>query len=283
MINCFNENCKSNEITVMPDLAETFHSLHKQKDILILPNAWDAASAKVIEDAGAKAIATSSAGVAWALGYPDGDVLPPKMLAELSARITDVIRIPLSVDFEGGYTKNPRKIAENLKPIMDAGAVGINIEDGEDTPELLAKKIEHARKAAEGAGINLFINARTDVYLAEIGSPEGRVGETIERAARYREAGADGIFVPGLSERADIEAIVREVKMPVNVMAVPDLPATKELKELGVHRLSSGTGIPQMIWNHVAELAERFLSTGDSKPLFKNSMPYSKLQELFKR
>ena len=267
----------------MPNLAKHFHSLHKQKDILILPNAWDAASAKVIEDAGAKAIATSSAGVAWALGYPDGDVLPPKMLAELSARITDVIRIPLSVDFEGGYTKNPRKIAENLKPIMDAGAVGINIEDGEDTPELLAKKIEHARKAAEGAGINLFINARTDVYLAEIGSPEGRVGETIERAARYREAGADGIFVPGLSERADIEAIVREVKMPVNVMAVPDLPATKELKELGVHRLSSGTGIPQMIWNHVAELAERFLSTGDSKPLFKNSMPYSKLQELFKR
>ncbi len=160
----------------MTNLAQTFHSLHKEKDILVLPNAWDAGSAKVIEDAGAKAIATSSAGVAWALGYPDGDVLPPRMLTDLTARITNVIRIPLSVDFEGGYTKNPAKVAENLKPIIDAGAVGINIEDGEDSPELLAKKIEKARKAAESAGVNLFINARTDVYLAEIGSPESRVG-----------------------------------------------------------------------------------------------------------
>src|SRR5258705_5272969 len=179
----------------MSNLAETFHSLHKEKDILVLPNAWDAGSAKVIEDAGAKAIATSSAGVAWALGYPDGNVLPPRMLADLAARITDVIRVPLSVDFEGGYTKNPAKVAENLKPIIDAGAVGINIEDGEGTPELLAKKIEQARKAAESAKVNVFINARTDVYLAEIGSPERRVGETIARAARYRDAGADGIFV----------------------------------------------------------------------------------------
>src|SRR5258708_9897671 len=156
MISCFNENCKSNEITVMRNLAETFHSLHKEKDILVLPNAWDAGSAKVIEDAGAKAIATSSAGVAWALGYPDGDVLPPRMLTDLTARITNVIRIPLSVDFEGGYTKNPAKAAENLKPIIDAGAVGINIEDGEGTLELLAKKIEKARNTAESVGVNFI-------------------------------------------------------------------------------------------------------------------------------
>src|SRR6266481_5231029 len=221
----------------MPNLAETFHGLHRQKDILILPNAWDAGSAKVIEDAGAKAIATSSAGVAWALGYPDGDALPPKKLADLTARITNVIRIPLSVDFEGGYTKKPAKVAENLKPIIDAGAVGINIEDGEGTPELLAKKIENARKAAEKAGVNLFINARTDVYLAEIGSPESRTRETIDRAARYRDAGADGIFIPGLSEPSAIRAIVSEVEMPVNLMAYPGLPAAKELRKLGVQRL----------------------------------------------
>src|SRR6266404_509594 len=102
----------------MLNLAETFHSLHRQKDILILPNAWDAGSAKIIEDAGAKAIATSSAGVAWALGFPDGDALPPKLLADLTARITDTINIPLSVDFESGYTSNPQKVAENLKPII---------------------------------------------------------------------------------------------------------------------------------------------------------------------
>lgn len=267
----------------MPNLAETFHSLHKQNDLLILPNAWDAGSAKVIEDAGAKAIATSSAGVAWGLGYPDGDVLPPRLLADLAARITDVIRIPLSVDFEGGYTKNPAKVAENLRPIIGAGAVGINIEDGEDRPELLAKKIEKARKAAESAGVSVFINARTDVYLAEIGSPESRVGETIKRAARYRDAGANGIFIPGLSEPSAIRAIVAEVKMPVNVMAYPGLPPAKELKKLGVKRLSSGTAIPQMIWSRVAELAKGFLGTGDSKPLFNNSMAYGKLQTLFTR
>ena len=272
-----------NHDDIMTNLAETFHSLHRQKDILILPNAWDAGSAKVIEDAGAKAIATSSAGVAWALGYPDGDTLPPKMLADLAANITDVIRIPLSVDFEAAYTKNPAKVAENLKPIIDAGAVGINIEDGEGTPELLAKKIEKARNTAESVGVNLFINARTDVYLQEIGSPESRVGETIDRAARYRDAGADGIFVPGLCETSAIKAIVSEVKIPVNVMAYPGLPSAKELKKLGVHRLSSGTGIPQTIWRHAAELAKGFLATGDSKAMFKNSMAYSKLQELFAR
>src|SRR6201984_761082 len=141
----------------MPNLAETFHTLHKQNDILILPNAWDASSAKVIEDAGAKAIATSSAGVAWALGYPDGDVLNPRMLADLTARITNVIRIHLSVDFEGGYTKDPSKVSENLKPIIEAGAVGINIEDGEAAPELLARKIEKARKTAQSAGGKVFI------------------------------------------------------------------------------------------------------------------------------
>jgi 2-methylisocitrate lyase-like PEP mutase family enzyme len=267
----------------MSNLAETFHSLHKQKDILILPNAWDAGSAKVIEDAGAKAIATSSAGVAWGIGYPDGDVLPPRLLADLTARITRAIRIPLSIDFEGAYTENPAKVADNLKPIVDAGAVGINIEDGEGTPELLARKIEKARKAAESAGVNLFINARTDVYLAEIGSPESRVGETIKRAARYRDAGADGIFVPGLVDASAIKAIVPEVKMPVNVMAYPGLLPAKELSKLSVKRLSSGTAIPQMVWSRVAELAEGFLTTGDSRPLFGNSMAYGKLQKLFTR
>lgn len=267
----------------MSNLAQTFRALHEASDVLILPNAWDAASAKVIEDAGARAIATSSAGVAWALGFPDGDALPPKMLAELTARITNVLKVPLSVDFEGGYTTDPAKIGENLKPLIDAGAVGINIEDGEGTPSLLTRKIESARKVAEKSGVNVFINARTDVYLAEIGNPETRVDETIERAARYREAGADGIFVPGLSETAEIKAIAAEVKMPLNVMAVPDLPDAKKLKELGVRRLSSGTGIPQMIWSRVAELAKGFLAKGESKALFESSMPYSKLQKLCER
>ena len=262
---------------------QAFRSLHQGPGVLLLPNAWDAGSARLIESLGAKAIATTSAGLAWSRGYSDGDILPDGQLVSAAREIARVIRVPLTVDMEGGYSEDPRSVAELAARIIDAGAVGINIEDGEGTPKLLAEKIEKARKTAQSLGVDVFINARTDVYLAEIGTPESRVGETVERAARYREAGADGIFVPGLSEPADIRAIASEVKMPLNVMAVPDLPDAKELKKLGVRRLSSGTAIPQMIWSRVTELAKGFLSKGESKPLFQNSMPYSKLQELCKR
>jgi 2-methylisocitrate lyase-like PEP mutase family enzyme len=265
----------------MSNLAEKFHSLHKQPDLLILPNAWDAASARVIEAAGAKAIATTSAGVAWALGYRDGDVLPPRMLAEAAARIRNAIKVPLSVDFEGGYTKNPGKIAENLKPILQAGAVGINIEDGNDAPDLLAKKIEKARKAADSARINLFINARTDVYLKEIGNPKDRVNEVIKRAALYLEAGASGLFVPAVTEAAAIKAIASGIKMPLNVLARPNLPKAKELKKLGVSRLSAGSGISQVIWSLTTELASQFLAKGDSAIFGTSGLNYGKIQSLF--
>ena len=124
----------------MSNLAKQFRDLHSSSELLILPNAWDAGSARLFEDAGAKAIATASAGVCWALGYPDGNTLPVEKLAALVGTITDAIHVPLSVDIEGGYTDNPQKIAQNLKPILDAGAIGINIEDGEGEPELLARK-----------------------------------------------------------------------------------------------------------------------------------------------
>src|SRR3984957_1920019 len=209
----------------MSTLAKEFRDLHSSSHLLILPCAWDAGSARVFEDAGAKAIATTSAGLAWALGYQDGNVLPTEKLAAVVDAITDAISVPLSVDIEGGYTDDPKKIAQKLKPILEAGAVGINIEDGEGTPELLVRKIEQVRKAADGAGVKLFINARTDVYLNELGKPESRVDETISRAAIYQGAGADGIFVPGLTEALAIKSIAGEVKIPLNVMAWPGLPS----------------------------------------------------------
>jgi len=261
----------------------TFKTLHDGDALLLLPNAWDAGSARLIENLGAKAIATTSAGLAWSRGYPDGDALPIEQLLAAVRDIARVIRVPLTVDIEAGYSDDPAAVAELATRIIDAGAVGINIEDGEGTSDLLAKKIEKARKAAESAGVNVFINARTDVFLAEIGSPESRIGETIKRAARYQGAGANGIFVPGLSETDAIKAIASEVKMPLNVMSVPDLPSAKELKKLGVRRLSAGTAIAQAVWGRVAELAASFLASGDSKPFYKTTMPYGKLQELFKR
>jgi 2-methylisocitrate lyase-like PEP mutase family enzyme len=267
----------------MSNLAKAFRNLHSQSQLLILPNAWDAGSARLFENTGAKAIATTSAGAAWALGYPDGNTLPPEKLATVIRDITNVIHVPLSVDFEGGYSDEPKKVAENLKPILDAGAVGINIEDGEATPDLLIHKIEQVRKAADKLGIKLFINARTDVYLNDFGTPESRIDEAISRAERYQSAGADGIFIPGLCEKADIEAVASRAKMPLNVMAWADLPPANELSKLGVRRLSSGQTISQVLWNHAAELARGFLETGDSDLLLKNAMGYSKLQSLFEQ
>lgn len=267
----------------MPDLAKQFRDLHTSSELLILPNAWDVGSARVIEDAGAKAIATTSAGVSWALGYPDGNLLPVEKLVALVEGITDAISVPLTVDVEGGYTDDPKKIPQNLKPIIEAGAIGINIEDGEGTSELLARKIEQVRKTAEKAGVKLFINARTDVYLNQEGKPEVWVEETIARASIYQAAGADGLFVPGITETSAIKAVADGIKLPLNVMARPSLPLAKELIKLGVRRLSAGGAISQMIWNDAAELAKNFLHSGDSTVVVTNGMLYSKLQELFTR
>ncbi len=272
---------KNQSNIVMSKLAKTFQDLHSSSSLLVLPNAWDAGSARLFENTGAKAIATTSAGVAWALGYLDGNVLPVEKLVAVVASITNAIEVPLSVDIEAGYTDEPKKIADKLKPIIEAGAVGINIEDGEGSPDLLVRKIEQARKTADSAGVKLFINARTDVYLNGLGTPESQKDETISRAALYRAAGADGIFVPGLCESAAIKAIASEVKMPLNVMAWPDLASATELSKLGVRRLSSGAAIAQVLWNHAEELAKSFLKTGDSGIFLKNAMGYSKLQSLF--
>lgn len=267
----------------MSNLANQFRDLHRSSEILILPNAWDAGSARLFEDAGAKAIATTSAGVGWALGYPDGNVLPPEKLAALVEAIRRTIHVPLSVDVEAGYTDDPKKVPENLKPIIEAGAVGINIEDGEGAPELLARKIEQVRKAADAIGVKLFINARTDVYLNQIEAPEKWVEETISRAALYEAAGADGLFVPGIIDASEIKTIADTVKVPLNVMARPGLPEAKALAKLGVRRLSAGGAISQVIWNRASELAKRFLQTGDSEIVVNDGMSYSKLQDLFTR
>ena len=267
----------------MSDLAKQFHDLHIPPEFLILPNAWDVGSARVIEAAGAKAIATTSAGVSWALGYPDGNILPVEKLLALVEGITNAINIPLTVDVEGGYTDDPKKIAQNLKPIIEAGAVGINIEDGEGSSSLLAQKIEQVRKAADSAGVKLFINARTDVYLNQLGDPTSWVEEIISRAEVYKAAGADGVFVPGITEAADIKTVADEIELPLNVMARPGLPSAKELAKLGARHLSAGGAISQVIWNHTYDLAKLFLQAGDSHIVVKSGMPYSNLQELFTR
>jgi 2-methylisocitrate lyase-like PEP mutase family enzyme len=240
-----------------------FATLHQGPDLLILPNAWDAGSARVIELAGAKAIATSSAAVAWAHGYPDGEALPFDILMNTVREIRRVVSVPITADIEAGYAGEDT-VADNVEYLIDAGAAGINIEDGTGSPDLLSDKIK-AIKAQHGDEI--WINARTDVYLHNLASGEAAYEETVRRARLYRGAGADSIFVPFAGEDALLVRLVKAIDAPVNVIAMQGLPSAARLKEIGVRRLSAGIGVAKASLNRTYELAQAFLADGGSEPL----------------
>lgn len=247
--------------------AETFRRLHAGPDLLILPNAWDAGSARIIETLGAKAVATTSAAVCWSHGYADGHHLPVDVLIATVREIARVISLPLTCDFEGGYADDPFTVGENVARVIDAGAVGVNIEDGRETPALHAAKIGAVRKAADRAGVALFINARTDVYLKGLAEPAKAVEEVLRRATIYRDAGADGLFAPGVVIPEEIRAIAAGCGLPLNVMARPGLPKGPELQALGARRISSATGLGRAALAALNAATTHFLATGDSDAL----------------
>jgi 2-methylisocitrate lyase-like PEP mutase family enzyme len=260
-----------------PADAATFHALHR--DFIILPNAWDAASARVIQEAGARAIATSSAAVAWAHGFADGHKFPVEKLITVVEEIARVVSVPITTDAEGGYDDDPKRVAENVTAFINAGAVGINIEDGKQSHELHLKKIEAVRAAAQKAGVDLFINARTDVYLKNLVPAEQALDETLRRARAIKDAGADGLFVPA-SRPQDIAAIAEGAGLPLNVMAIPTLPNAAELKALGVKRYSAATSVFNAAMAGVREAAEDFLRDGDGDTLWQRRgqpLDYNKL------
>lgn len=267
-------------MTRSSEKSRLFHDLH-QSGLLLLANAWDAGSAKLIENQGAKAIATTSAGVAWSLGYPDGDALPLAKLADAVANIARVLKVPLTTDMESGYSDDPATVADNALRLIDAGAAGINLEDGNGTPALLCAKIEAIKNAAAKAGGELFVNARTDVYLAGLAPEPQRVEETLARGRDYRNAGADGFFVPGVVAESDIRAIASGVDLPLNVMARPAFPGARELQDWGVRRLSAGPFLTASAYTRVAGLAKRFLADGVSAPLIEDAMSYSDINAWF--
>ncbi len=255
-----------------------FHKLHE--DLLILPNAWDAASARVTQDAGAKAIATSSAAVAWAQGYADGHHFPVEKLIATVQAIARAVDIPITCDAEGGYSDDPKQAAENVAALIDAGAVGINLEDGKQPHELHLRKIEAIRTIAEKKSVNLFINARTDVILKQLVPAEQAIEETLRRAAAIERAGASGLFVPGIADSAQISAVVRGTKLPLNIMARPGAPPAIQLRELGVRRVSAATALFNAAMAAAREAAEDFLRDADSEVLWqrRGSPPdYNKL------
>ena len=264
-----------------PAAAKTFHDLHR--DFLVLPNAWDAASAKIVELAGAKAVATSSAAVAWAHGYADGHGLPFAKLVTTVEEIARVVSLPITVDSERGYADDAASVAKNMAALIQAGGVGINLEDGVEPHEAHLKKIEAVRAAAEREGVPLYINARTDVYLKKLVPPDQALTETLRRARAIKNAGASGLFVPGLIEANAIREIASSIDMPLNIMAMPGVPKTAELKALGVKRVSAATAIHAAAMEGARASAAAFLTDGDSDALWARRGKPPAWNDLFKR
>jgi len=239
-----------------------FRDLHAGPELLILPNAWDAGSARVIEEAGARAIATSSAAVAWSHGYADGQFVPFERVVATVEAIARAVKVPVSADIESAYGDSAPAVEERIARIVDAGAVGVNIEDGTAGPDLLCAKIERAKTVVANAGVELWINARTDVYLRKLAAGEEAFNESVRRARLYAAAGADSIFVPGLVEADAIGRMVRLVKQPFNVLAMPGVPGAATLKGLGVRRLSAGGHLGRAAYDRTYALARAFLADG---------------------
>ena len=269
--------------------AAHFRRLHENGP-LVLPNAWDAASARVIELAGAPAIGTTSAGVSWAHGRRDGHGLRRDEMIEAIRRIVEAVDVPVTADIEGGYgSGSVEDVAETVRAVVELGAVGINLEDASGdartpllAPEVQAERIRAARAAAVAAGGDLFINARTDVYLAQVGEPRSRLDATIERANLYLAAGADGVFVPGVVDADTIAALARAIDGPLNIMWLPGAPAVPDLARLGVARVSVGPALALAAFAATQQAARELLERGTYDPL-EHGLSFGEVDGMFAR
>lgn len=266
--------------------AKLFQSLHLNEPVLVLVNAWDVASARVVEAAGATAIATTSAGVAWSLGYPDGDALDVDRAVDLIARVAAAVSLPVTADIESGYAADAAGVGRTVARMLEAGAVGVNLEDadhgGAAPLRPVADQVERiaaARAAAEQAGIALYINARTDTYLRSVGEPAQRLPETLERSRAYLEAGASGIFVPGITEQATVAELVEGIPAPLNLLVGPGAPSVPELGKLGVARVSAGSSVAAAAYA-VARAAATEMSTSGGYTALAGELDYGTLNGL---
>jgi 2-methylisocitrate lyase-like PEP mutase family enzyme len=249
--------------------ANAFRAMHDRSCLLILPNAWDAMSARFIEDAGARAIATTSAGLAFSLGYPDGEYAPRDEIVNAIARIARVIDVPLSADIESGFGADARDVGETVRAIIEAGAVGINLEDSTGDPakplydlDTAVARVRAAREAGEAAGVPLVINARTDVLITMKGDREELVQEAFRRENAFRAAGADCLFPLGLNGNDEIARAVKSIDGPINLIFRPGIPSTAEVAKLGVARLSMGTSITLAALTVTRRIAQEVLTQG---------------------
>jgi 2-methylisocitrate lyase-like PEP mutase family enzyme len=270
-------------------LANSFREMHHGPKVLVLPNAWDVASARVFEEAGVRAIATSSAGVAFSLGYPDGQRISRDEMLSTVARISAAVKVPVTADVESGYGAKPEDAARTAAEVTQAGAIGMNLEDGTDDPEhplidlaLAVEKVQAVREAARSAGVPLVLNARTDVYLLNVGPTESRFSEALRRAVAFRDAGADCIFLPGLTDGDTISRFIKELGCPVNVLVGPGSPTISELQHRGVARVSLGSAPMRAAMGLLRRLARELQESGTYASL-EGAVPHAEMNRLLAR
>ncbi|MBE7538204.1 MAG: isocitrate lyase/phosphoenolpyruvate mutase family protein [Opitutaceae bacterium] len=270
--------------------ATRLRDLHQGPGILVLPNAWDCTSARLFEEAGFPAIATTSGGVAAVLGYADGQHVSAGEMLLLVGRIAETVAVPVTADLEAGYGQSAGEIAEVMRQAISAGVVGVNLEDGRGAGRPLAKTADQAeiigavREVALSAGIPLVINARVDVFLrAAPGDPAGLLDQAVERARAYCGAGADSIFPIGLRDCETISRFVRDVGCPVNIMAGHGAPAIAELERIGVRRVTFGSAMMRATLPLVWSMAKDMRARGESSPLEQGDFTHAAVNALFNR
>lgn len=266
--------------------AEEFRALHHGDHILVLPNCWDVPSARVFEDAGFPAVATSSAGLMVSLGYPDGEVIGKGELLSVVAKIAKTLSVPLSADVVAGFGETPKEVASTIRSIIEAGAVGINIEDFVHATKKLipmeaqAEKLRAIKQLSQSMGVPLVINARTDALRYDPGDEVAKLEEAIRRAKAYRDVGADCVYPMGLTDAMSISKFVKALSFPVNVMVRPGLPSVRELERLGVARVSLGPTASYAAMGLLKRIAKELLEKGTYQTLLEGAITIDELNRL---
>lgn len=265
--------------------ARLFLELHGSERPLVLPNAWDVASARIFEDAGFPAIATTSAGIANLLGYADGQKISRDEMLGMVARIASAVRVPVTADMEAGYGD----VAPTARGVIEAGAVGFNLEDAAEDggPALFdigerCEAIARARDIGVRYGVPLVINARTDVFLSEVGRPEHRLDETLRRLRAYGEAGADSLFAPGLRDPSNIRALAAALDRPLNILVTAGSPSIADLREWGVARVTIGSGAMRAVMGLTQRIARELRDHGSTGSMTADAMTYAAANALFR-
>jgi len=275
-------------VTSLQAKVEAFKALHHRQDLFILPNAWDAASARVFEKAGFSAIGTTSAGIAASLGYRDGEQIPVREMMDAIQRIVSAVKLPVTADIEAGYSQEIAKVLQVVKEVMDMGVVGINIEDstGNKNSPILdissqVAKIRAIRNMVTAAEKTLVINARIDLFYLGIYDIQKAAEETLKRAHAYLEAGADCIFIFGVTDKEVLTRLVKAIPGPVNLLAGPGMPSVAELNLMGVRRLSLGSAAMRATLGTLESISTELLQQGTYNKLTEKAVPYGELQKFF--